>query len=403
MTQDSETRMREILSSVDIPASRMSATDLVREGARTRRRRRQWQTAGIAGVVTLGLGAAIGVAAAPGRSSGPVPMLSQRAGASATAVPAACVVYRLALPTGATAGEVNAGSPNGRYLAGVATGKDNLGKPVSWAGARAQSIPITGIGEAVAVNNSGVVVGRGQTADRRHYAWAYVDGKVVELPVPPGYTGAEATAINAKGEVAGVLFAGERDKAVVWPAPAATAEVKVLAAPGGATAFGISDAGVVVGGLDDGSAAYRWDAHGQGGKLANPAGTSGGSALGIRGDWAYGLLPPDGKPPTGDSTASAPQTIEVSGAVVWNLRTGRAIKVDSGRVQAVNVSGQIVVDHPDNTASIREVDGALRALPGLAAEGTAYATALSDDGTRAAGSSAGLPASWVCAAGTGNR
>jgi hypothetical protein len=349
-------------------------------------------------VVTLGLGTAIGVAAAPGRSSGPVPPLSQQTGA-----PAACVAYRLALPTGATAGDVNAGSPNGRYLAGVAAGKDNLGKPVRWAGARAQSIPITGTGEAVGVNDSGVVVGRGQTVDRRHYAWAYVDGEVVELPVPHGYTGAEATAINAKGEVAGVLFAGERDKAVVWPAPAATAEAEVLSAPGGAMAFGISDAGVVVGGLDDGSAAYRWDAHGQGGKFASPAGTASTSALGVRGDWAYGLLTSDGKPPTSDSTTSTPQTVDSSGAVVWDLRTGRAVKVDGGRVKAVNVSGQVVVDHPDHTASIREVDGALRALPGLAADGTAYAAALSDDGTRAAGSSAGLPTSWVCVAGKGNR
>ena len=89
--------------------------------------------------------------------------------------------------------------------------------------------------------------------------------------------------------------------------------------------------------------------------------------------------------------------------MVWDLRTGRATEVDGGRVQAVNVGGQIVVDHPDNTASIREVDGTLRALPGLAAEGTAYATTLSDDGTRAAGSSAGLPASWICAAAKGNR
>jgi hypothetical protein len=91
--------------------------------------------------------------------------------------------------------------------------------------------------------------------------------------------------------------------------------------------------------MDDGSTAYRWDAHWQGGKLANPAGTAGGSDPGGRDNWAYGLLPPGGKPPTGDSTASTPQTVDLSGAVVWDLRTGRADKVDSGRVHAVRISG----------------------------------------------------------------
>ncbi|TDC78768.1 hypothetical protein E1193_20170 [Micromonospora sp. KC606] len=403
MTPDSETRMRELLSSVDIPASRMNATDLVREGARTRRRRRQRLTMSVAGVATLGLGAAIGVAGLPGRPGGPAPGLSQRAGASATAAPVACAVQRLALPKGSTAGEVTAGSPNGRYLAGVVTGKDNPGKPVFWAGARPVPIPIDGTGEAEGVNDSGVVVGEGQTADRRHYAWAYVDGKVVELPVPNGYTGAEASAINAKGQVAGVLFAGDRTAAVVWQAPTATARAKVLEAPGGAMAFGISDSGVVVGGLHDGSAAYWWDARGLGGKLTSPAGTVGGSAYGVRGDWAYGLLKRDGKPPTGDPTASAPQTTDSRVAVVWDLRNDRAATVDDGRVQAVNINGQVVVDHPHNTASIREVDGTLRALPGLAAEGTTHATTLSDDGTRAGGGSADIPVSWFCAPGKGNR
>ncbi|TDC43504.1 hypothetical protein [Micromonospora sp. KC213] len=403
MTPDSETRMRQLLSSVDMPASRMSATDLVREGARIRRRRRQWLTASVAGVATLGLGAAAGLAGLPGHPGGPDPGLPQQAGASVTAAPVACAVQRLTLPKGSTAGEVTAGSPNGQYLAGVVTGKDNPGTPVLWAGARTVSIPIDGNGEAEGVNDSGVVVGEGQTADRRHYAWAYVDGKVVELPVPNGYTGAEASAINARGQVAGVLFAGDRAAAVVWQAPTATAQAKVLEAPGGAMAFGISDSGMVVGGLYDGSAAYWWDAQGLGGRLSSPAGTVGGSAYGVRGDWAYGLLKRDGKPPTGDPTASAPQSIDWNVAVVWDLRNGRAATVDDGRVQAINISGQVVVDHPDNTASIREVDGTLRALPGLAAEDTAHATTLSDDGTRAGGGSADVPASWFCAPGRGNR
>jgi len=403
MTPESETRMRDLLSSVDLPASRITAAGLVREGVRIRRRRRQWLTTGFAGLATLGLGAAVAVASLPGGLADPAPGLSPQVGASATAAPVACAVQRLPLPAGATAGEVTAGSPNGQYLAGVVIEKDNPGKPVRWAGARAESIPVAGTGEAAAVNDSGVVVGEGQTADRRHYAWAYAGGEVIELPVPSGYTGAEATSVNAGGQVAGVLFDGDRAAAVVWQAPTATARVDVLDAPGGAMAFGISDSGVVVGGLHNGSAAYRWNAQGLGSKLAMPPGSAGGAAHGIRGDWAYGLLTKDGQPPTGDPTAGTPTVVDWNVAVVWDLRTGRASLVDGGRVGAVNARGWVVLYHPDRTAAIREVDGTLRALPGLTPQGTAYATALSDDGARAAGASAEVPVSWFCAPGKATR
>ena len=393
MTSESETRMRELLSSVELPAPRMTAAGLVREGMRVRHRRRQWLAAGFAGLAALGLGAAVGVASLPGDPK------DRQVAAPAAAAPVACAVQRLALPKGAAAGEVSAGSPNGKYLAGVVTGKDNPGKPVRWAGARVEPIPIAGIGEAEAVNDSGVVVGEGQTADRRHYAWAYAGGAVIELPVPSGYTGAEATAINAGGQVAGVLFAGDLTAAVVWQAPTATARAKVLDAPGGATAFGISDSGVVVGGLHDGSTAYRWNAQGLGSKLATPAGSAGGAAHGIRGDWAYGLLTRDGEPPAGDPAATTLTVVDRNVAVVWDLRNGRASTVDGGRVEAVNASGWVTVNHPDRTAAVREVDGTLRALPGLTSQGTAYAYALSDDGALAAGASAGAPVSWSCARG----
>jgi uncharacterized membrane protein len=297
---------------------------------------------------------------------------------------------RLALPAGAAGGEVNAVSPSGRYLVGFFSAKNNPGKPVRWDGTRAEPIPITGTGEAQGVNDSGVVVGEGQTAGGRGFAWAYVDGKVVELPIPKGYSGAEATAVNTAGQVAGVLFAGDRAAAVVWQATTATARVDVLDAPGGAMAFGISDSGVQVGGLHDGSAAYRWDANGRGSKLASPAGTEGGGAHGVRGDWAYGLLSKAGQPGQTDTTSvtAGPVAIDWNVAVAWDLRTGQASTVDGGRVEAVSATGQVVVNHTDSTASIREVDGTLRPLPALTAQGKAYAYALSDDGTRAAGSSA---------------
>jgi probable HAF family extracellular repeat protein len=400
MTQDSETRLRELLSAVHPPASTMTATSLVREGRRTRRRRRQWLVTGAAGLATLGLASAAGVAGLVDRKAPAGPEEPRQVGTSATPAVIACAVQRLALPRGTTEGYVNAGSPNGRYLAGFAAVKDGLGRPVRWDGTRAEPIPVGGTGEAQGVNDSGVVVGEAQTAGRRSFAWAYAGGKVVELPIPDGYTGAEATAVNAAGQVSGVLFAGDRAAAVVWQAPTANADVDVLDAPGGAMAFGISDSGVVVGGLHDGSAAYRWDSRGKGSKLARPAGTAGGGAHGIRGEWAYGLLPKAGKPDLSAETgATDGLSIDWNVAVVWNLRTGAATQVDDGRVEAVSATGQAVVNHPDRTASIRAVDGTLLELPALPVKGAAdaYAYALSDDGTRAGGSSAGDPVRWSCA------
>jgi probable HAF family extracellular repeat protein len=402
MTPDSEAKLREILSTVDLPPSTMTATGLLQQGERTRRRRRHWLVTGVAGVATLGLASAAGVANLAAHPADPAPELSPQVGAAATTHPTACTVQRLPLPAGATEGEVNSGSPNGRYVAGVVAGKKNPAKPVRWDGTRADPIPIKGTGEAQGVNDSGVVVGEGQTADRRHFAWAYVDGTVVELPIPEGYTGAEATAINSAGQVAGVLFAGEKAQAVVWRGTTATARAQVLDAPGGAMAFGISDSGVVVGGLHDGSSAYRWDAEGRGSELANLAGTVGGSAHGVRGGWAYGLLTKDGEPGPDDMPppTSGVQLVDWNAAVVWDLRTGQVSAVDGGRVEAISATGHVAVNRPDRTAAIREVDGALRALPALAAKDTAYAQSLSDDGTRAAGSSGGVPVRWSCAPGS---
>ena len=84
MTQDSETRLRELLSTVHPPASTMTATSLVREGRRTRRRRRQWLVTGAAGLATLGLASAAGVAGLVDRKAPAGPEVPRQVGTSAT-------------------------------------------------------------------------------------------------------------------------------------------------------------------------------------------------------------------------------------------------------------------------------------------------------------------------------
>jgi hypothetical protein len=412
--EDRDTEVvRTLLSAVAPPPGRVAAAGLLADGRRARRRRRS--AAAVAGVFVLSL-AAVGGVSAFDRSRDDSGSQVLSSGAVGTAVPSApCTVAALELPAKATTAEVNAGSPSGRFLAGFSSVGNALATPVRWDGTRAEPIKVNGPAEAKGVNDSGVTVGSGQDASGRSVAWAYVNGKVITLPIPKGYTGAEATAINARGDVAGVLFGGDRTAAAVWRGTSANAHVDILPAPGRAMAFGISGSGVVVGSVDDGknSSAYLWDAQGQGSRPTVPAGFVSSGVLGARGEWAYGVL---SRPV--ERSASTPSTIQRGGeriatspppngptpgsqnvAVVWDLRTGQATIVSGGEVKAVNSGGEMVVNHDDRTASLRSPDGTLRKLPSLPGENSAYAFALSDAGTQAAGTSGHKPVRWQCPGG----
>jgi uncharacterized membrane protein len=412
MTPDGDSRVREILATVEPPPAGMTVADVVNAGRRTRRRRR-WLATSTAGVATVAV--AVGAISLVNEPAGTAPGQEPAAGAAtgtATEAPASkpviCIGEPIEVPAGATEAFVNAGSPDGRYLAGAMTGKKTAGTPVVWDGTKATAIPVDGIGEAQGVNDSGVVVGE---SDREggggSFAWAFTGGKVVELPLPDGYTGAEATGINARGQVSGVLFRGDQLAPAVWQEPTATAQVQVLKAPaGGAMAFGISDEGVVVGGRRDGGAAYAW-VNGEGRDLPSPAGAAGGDALGVRGDWVYGRLrkagdppsggAPSGTPPARGQSGSGPESVDWSVGAVWNLRTGESFTVDTGRIEAISRTGQVAVNQKERMAWLRGTDGALRPLAGPKSGAKTYAYALSDDGSRAAGVSGGKPIRWTCA------
>ncbi|MCW6008291.1 hypothetical protein K1W54_27665 [Micromonospora sp. CPCC 205371] len=402
MTPDGESRVREVLATVEPPPASMTVTDVVNAGRRTRRRRR-WLATSTAGAATVAV--AVGAISLVNQPAGTAPA-QVPATETAASDPMICVAAPIDVPAGATDAFVNAGSPDGRYLAGAMTSKKSAGTPVIWDGAKATTIPVDGIGEAQGVNNSGVVVGE---SDREgsggSFAWAFAGGEVVELPLPDGYTGAEASGINARGQVSGVAFKGDDVAPVVWQEPSATARVDVLKAPaGGAMAFGISDEGVVVGGKRDGGSAYVW-VDGEGRDLPSPTGTEGGSALGVRGDWVYGRLSKAGDPPGGGFTPNGtppargqvivggPESVDWSAGAVWNLATGQSFTVESGQIEAISRTGQVAVNQEGRPAFIREVDGDPRPLPGL----KTYLYVLSDDGSRAAGVSGGQPVRWTCA------
>ncbi|MEH1168967.1 hypothetical protein V6V47_26645 [Micromonospora sp. CPCC 205539] len=322
-----------------------------------------------------------------------------------------CTVAALQLPPSATSAEINAGSPSGRFLAGFSSVGKALATPTRWDGTRAEAIKVIGPAEAKGVNDSGVTVGSGQGANGRSIAWAYVNGKVITLPIPAGYTGAEATGINARGEVAGVLFGGVRTAAARWRDTTANAQVDILPASGPAMAFGISDSGVVVGGLDDdkGGSAYLWDAQGQGSSPVVPDGFVSPRVSGAQGEWAYGVLsrrtgePALPKVPErrGSRVATSPNsggqtTDSQTAAVAWDLRTGQATTVSGGDVGAVSSDGEMVINHDGGTASLRSADGTFLTLPSLFDNDSTYAVALDGGGTQAAGISGRKPVRWQC-------
>lgn len=100
------------------------------------------------------------------------------------------------------------------------------------------------------VNADGVMVGGGDTVGSPDgFAWTYHNGAMTELPIPEGFESAEASAINAAGDVVGTGINGDGLHTVlVWPAGDPD-HPRVLAGPPGRAviASGITDEGVVVG------------------------------------------------------------------------------------------------------------------------------------------------------------
>ncbi|MEV4758105.1 hypothetical protein AB0J86_23720 [Micromonospora sp. NPDC049559] len=424
-----EAVIRIIMSEVEPPPGRMGAADLLAAGRRARRRRRS--TAATAGAFVLSLLAVGGVQLLDRDGPADPPALLGPAAMTSTTPPPPCTATPLELGPKATEGSVNAGSPSGRYLVGFTSFKGTIGSAVRWDGTKQQRLPVPGVlADPLAVNDSGLVVGRYQTGART-VAWAWTgSGDLIHLPIPAGYTGAEANAVNAAGDVAGVLFGRKGTVPVVWRGVNAKAWPEEVKAPGKALAFGISDAGVVVGTVEGekGSVPYQWDAAGVGSPLALPDGTSAATVLGVRGDWAYGLLfpkPTDGADPSaveqrkqaaalaqeklqpygpeatrGPGTAAGfpnpAATRQLGIAAVWDLRNGTAAVVTEGRIGVVNSRRWLVVNRPEGLAELRAPDNTSRELPGLRGKPDSYAAALSEDGGWIGGSSAGVPVRWNC-------
>ena len=111
---------------------------------------------------------------------------------------------------------------------------------------------LSGIGEALDVNDNGAVVGQMYIFGGTYHASMWMNGSVIDLGTLPGETGSRATAINNPGQVVGYsgLRAFRWENGVMMELPSAL----------GATwsvANDINDAGEIVGHIN-GQSAIRW-------------------------------------------------------------------------------------------------------------------------------------------------
>ncbi len=340
-----EQSLRTIFASITAPPSSVTVSGATVLGRRSVRRRRWagFTTAGLALAAVLAVGAvgvqrhghpAVMPAVPPGRvmSVATCPY-TELPGLSTFAISAQ------AIESWAYVADID---PTGHWVT-AGSFADQRESALVWHDAAPVDVPapvdgpvgeeLTGISPQ-AINSSGETVGlvmysaAGQPLpDSR--AFSFHDGVTSILPTPSGWSMAVATAVNSRGDIAGMAYHRGADLAVtpvVWHAGDLD-HPEILAIPAGsdgALVAGIGDDGTVVGSTftygttDRQVLAYRpypymWSARGVGSALAVP-GNSPGTATSVSGDFAYGTYTPD------DPTRHP---------LRWDLRSGTYTELDN--------------------------------------------------------------------------
>jgi hypothetical protein len=203
------------------------------------------------------------------------------------AAPTSCSVQVLAVPGGRVKSIVTGGDPTGRYIVGRSYhfSRDSMELKVwIWDDGRAIQVPMPGDDQQLAdINTHGVAVG---------YAWGVAGARPYvyrtgELSPLPGVEIGDAVAVNDAGVIVGNDEAARRP--VVWRTPD-TPPVSLEVPPGTVgTARDLAADGTVVGSVNE--RPYAWRPDGKGAYLPDPrADGKGGAATRITGDWAIGTL-----------------------------------------------------------------------------------------------------------------
>ncbi|UQU62900.1 hypothetical protein COUCH_28225 [Couchioplanes caeruleus] len=308
-----------------------------------------------------------------------------------------CTVERLALPSGDPYSLVSGMDPAGRFVVGRTlreAGTSRLDLLV-WHGGEPRRAELPGEGQVPrGVNGNGVVVGTteihsaaGPIALR---SWVYRDGDVALLP---GTEVSEALAVSDSGVVVGT----DGKRPVLWrPSAGTPSPLPVPAgAPSEGKAYGISaDGHTIVGVLGSGLLRpYVWPAAGKPRELPLPVvggeTATGAIAQSVTGDWVAGM-----------ATTRGDDGVPVR----WNLRTGQAqafpeyglaggtVSAD-GRMTAAGGGGRALLVGAQQTTTLRRL--------GDAAGSRDTAEAISRDGRSVAGNAASaqggtVPVVWRC-------
>jgi len=240
----------------------------------------------------------------------------------------------------------------------------------------------------------------------------YRDGHSSLLPIPAGYQGGVAYAINTRGDVVGIATKDVFpvvQVAVLWPAgnPQTVITLPTPRSAHGSYAMAITDTGLIGGELlvDNGHhTPIVWTDPSTGHALRVPKGMTGGEVWLLRGDYAAGYVTKFVD--SGNIAGDEPYPAE------WDLRSG-AVRVApaglDGRIVALDADGAYVVDEgirPDTRRDVLVQPGRpIITLPAPAGSTGLYPQiyGMTDDGHRLLGeliSVDGVPASghmfWNC-------
>jgi hypothetical protein len=295
--------------------------------------------------------------------------------------PAACTIERLPEQPGWPLSLVTGADRTGRYIVGRGYPADPFSDlnrfPVMWFNGEPTLIDVPGIDQTLAdVNASGAAVGF--SYDPLSWdpltPWIYQDGEVTALP---GVAAGNAMGINDRGDIAGNRWVGNRGP-VWWPAGAdAPVDLPVPDGAVGAEASDIDDDGTIAGYYTDAEfvdRGYAWLPDGTNVEITLPPEHGPSSlAFDIRNGWVIGIT-------------SGPEGFV---GFRWHLPTGdvQTFPQFDVRPDAVNAAGWLVGPRPDGKGLLVTDQGDLT-LPGLADHGEPLGdipTALNDSGRTIAG------------------
>ncbi|MEU0557591.1 hypothetical protein [Dactylosporangium sp. NPDC006015] len=340
----------------EAPPVRLLADDVLASARRSVRRGRI-RAAAAAGVVAALVIAGVVFGSTLRRPDGGPPAVTptQPVAPTRSAVPLTCTAAAVPAPPGLPAGQwaVYTVDPTGRYMVGGYASASSVTGLLVWKdGVPDRPAAATGFAPN-AVNRDGTVAGATRTAGGERRAALFHDGAVVPLPLPPGATGSEALAVNARGDAAGYAVVGGGRVGLVWPAGGGFVEPPAGAGRRAQVA-GITDDGVAAGATvaDDATVAYRWDGDG----TPLPKGAAG-AVTAVGGEWAVGTAP-----------LTRPHDPDELGPwhARWNLRTGAVEPLGLFTPLAVSAAGT-VLGVPAERASGLALwqDGAVTVLPPL--------------------------------------